>query len=140
MWNGRVHVRFERIFRRLQGAPEGCGLLVPEFDPYDGLRRLVAVLPGHGEPERRAVLLWKIVAVDTHRHEDELIHGLVQSQRFIVWPGIPGILPLSRALIRPVQADEADIFGFWRGLNPLDPLAELKPGPRNCHGPRLHAP
>src|SRR5688500_454672 len=52
-----IHVRPEAVFGRLQRLPVALRALVGEVEADDRLDRLEAVLPRHGEPDRRAHLL-----------------------------------------------------------------------------------
>src|SRR5881275_1245069 len=64
----RVHVRFERIFSRLQSLPKGLRLRGDELDLYHRLDALVTILPRHGNADWGAVLLWQWLAVNAAHH------------------------------------------------------------------------
>ena len=57
MVDRRVHVRVEAVFLRRRFLPRVERLLLGELDLDDRLDVLEAVLPGHGQPQRRAVLV-----------------------------------------------------------------------------------
>src|SRR5256885_13259080 len=55
-------------------------------DLHDRLDALEAVLPGHDEAQRRAVLVGQDPAVEPDHHEGERVHRLVDPQSLDVRP------------------------------------------------------
>src|SRR3989441_41864 len=94
---GGIHVGEEIVFGRHELIPERRRLLIGELKQGDRLDALVAVLPGHGQAQRRAVLIGKNVAVAAHDQKRDFIRGLVQAQTLEVRPGVPGLLTLAGA-------------------------------------------
>src|SRR2546425_12795900 len=107
--------------------------LIGELKQGDALDALVAVLPGHGQAQRRAVLIGKNVAEAADDQERDFICGLIQAQTLEVRPGVPGLLALAGAFCGAQEAHHADMLGFGRGFGPLDKLGhgEADPGHRS---------
>src|SRR3546814_349202 len=87
----RVDVGPEAVFLRLDDLPEGLGPLVGEGEADDRLDRLETILPGHGEAQRRAVLLRNRFPVKTRGDEGKLVPRLLDRESFDIRPRIPGL-------------------------------------------------
>jgi hypothetical protein len=134
--HSRIHVRVEAILLRRGDVPRGARLLLHEVDLHDRLHALEPIFPRRDQPERRAVLCRKPLAVNARHHERERIHGLVHAQAFHVRP-LENVVALERQLLRIEQRGEFDVLRLRGRLEALDEIGERKAHPRNDHRPRL---
>src|SRR5207302_1934120 len=109
-----VDVGVEAVLVGSGHIPRSVGLALGEADLHDRLDALEAVLPGHDEAQRRAVLVGESAPVEPDHHEGERMHRLIYPQS----------LDVLRA-------------GGW--LEALEKLAEGEADPRHHQRPRLDA-
>lgn len=132
MVDGRVHVRVETVLGGRGPVPGRRRHPLGELDPHDGLAALEAVLPGHDQPQRRAVLVRQDSPVDADREQRERVGGLVDAQRLDVRPVEHGAA-LAGHLRRIAQRREGDVARARGGLEPAHQVAEREPDPRDDH-------
>src|SRR5207248_1281371 len=118
--------------------PGGVGLPRTEADLHDRLDALEAVLPGHDEAQRRAVLVGQNPAVEPDHHEGERVHRLVDPQSLDVRP-VEHPRALSRHLRRIIQRRELHVLGAGGGFEARQQVAQGKADPRHHERPRLDA-
>ena len=124
MRHGRIDIRLERIFLWLQCLPKSLRLLVAKLDFNDGLDALVAVLPGHNDPDGRPMLLRERFPIDARHNHRQWVHRFVHAQTLEVWPWIIAHAARhARRLFGSVEGFEADKFRFWFRRNFLNQFA-----------------
>ena len=84
MINFGIYVRVETIFVARCHRPAGIGHFFDKAHTYDALDTLEAVLPGGYEPNRRAVLIWQHLAVNSYGQYCQWIGGFGNRQTFAI--------------------------------------------------------
>src|SRR5207245_9140788 len=109
-----------------------------EADLSERLDAPEAVLPGHDEAQRRAVLVGESAPVEPDHHEGERMHRLIDPQSLDVRPvEHGGALP--RHLLRRVESRELDVLRAGGWLEAREELAEGGADTRHPQRPRRDA-
>eukprot|EP01136_Pigoraptor_vietnamica_P026025 Opistho-1_new@80611 len=130
----RVDVGIEAVFLRRGHVPGGARLLVGEADLHQRLAALEAVLPGHHQAQRRAILVGQHLAVHAEGQQGQRVHGLVHAQAFHVRP-VEHIGVQAGHLLVVGQGHELHVPGTTLRLHLLDQLGQRIAHPGNHHRP-----
>eukprot|EP01136_Pigoraptor_vietnamica_P026027 Opistho-1_new@80615 len=134
----RVDVGIEAVFLRRGHVPGGARLLVGEADLHQRLAALEAVLPGHHQAQRRAILVGQHLAVHAEGQQGQRVHGLVDAQALDIGP-VERAAAQARHLGLVGQGHELDEPGLAGGLDAFDEFGQGVADPGDHHGPALDA-
>ena len=81
-----IHVGVEAILVGRGHTPAVGWLLFGEADSHNRLRALESVFPRHHNPQRRAILIGKLLAVHPEAKQCQRIHGFIHTQPLDIGP------------------------------------------------------